>query len=118
MCSIFIKTYSRYLDYYSLTLKVVITLTRRAKLTDVRAILNTGAEVSIITLNTIIRFKIPIIYSLGIALRTIISSKSRFVRFTDNVPVIIRNSVVRTRFYIIDYPRIKIILRFPFFRKV
>ena len=96
----------------------MITLTRRAKLIDVRAILNTGVEVSIIILNTIIRFKILIIYSSGIALRTIISSKSRFVRFTDNVPVIIRNSVVQTRFYIIDYPRIKIILRFPFFRKV
>ena len=95
----------------------MITLTRRAKLTDVRATLDTGAEVSVIILNTIIRFKILIIYSLGIALRTIISSKSRFVRFTDNVPVTIRNSVVRTRFYIIDYPRIKIILRFPFFRK-
>ena len=94
MYSIFIKTYSRYLDYYLLTLKVVITLTRRAKLIDVRATLNTRVEVSVITLNTTIYFKILITYSLGIALRTIISNKSRFVRFIDNVPIIIRNLVV------------------------
>jgi len=72
----------------------VITLTRRAKLTDVRAILDTRVEVSVITLNTIIRFEILITYSLGMALRTIIGNKSRFVGFIDNVPVTIRNSVI------------------------
>jgi fumarate reductase subunit C len=94
MYLIFIETYSRYLDYYLLTPKVVITLTRRAKLIDIRAILNTRVEVSIIILNTTIYFKILITYSLGIALRTITSNKSRFVRFIDNILVIIRNLVV------------------------
>ncbi len=117
MCPIFVKSYSRYLDYYLLTPKVVITLTRRAKLTDIRAILNTRVEVSVITLNATIRFEIPITYSLGMALRTIISNKSRFVSFVDNVPIMIRNSIIQTRFYIIDCPRIKIILGFLFFRK-
>ena len=94
MYSIFIKTYSRYLNYYLLTPKVVITLTRRAKLIDVRAILNTRVEVSIITLNTTIYFKILITYSLGIALRIIISNKSRFIRFINNMLIIIKNLVV------------------------
>ena len=94
MCLIFIKTYSKYLNYYLLTPKVVITLTSRAKLTDIRATLNTSIEVSIIILNATTHFKILITYSLEIALRTIISNKSRFVGFVDNVPIIIRNLVV------------------------
>ncbi len=117
MCPIFVKSYSRYLDYYSLTPKVVITLIRRAKLTDVRAILDTRVEVSVITLDVTTRFEILITYSLGMALRTIISNKSRFVSFVDNMPITIKNSIIRIRFYIIDCLRIKIILRFPFFRK-
>ena len=72
----------------------MITLTRRAKLTDVRAILDTRVEVSVITLDTITRFEILITYSLRIALRTIISNKSRFVSFIDNVPITIRNLVI------------------------
>ena len=117
VCPIFVESYSGYSDYYSPTPKVVITLTGRAKLTDVRATLDTGAEVSVITLDAATRFEIPITYSSGMALRTIIGNKSRFVGFADNVPVTIGNSVVRTRFYIMDCPGIKIILGFPFFRK-
>ncbi len=74
--------------------KVVITLTRRAKLIDVRVILDTRIEVSIIILDTTICFEILITYSLEIALRTIISNKSRFVSFVDNVPIMIRNLVI------------------------
>jgi hypothetical protein len=44
----------------------------------------------------------------------IIRTKSRFIRFVDNITVIIRNTVIRTRFYIIKSPRIKVVLRFPF----
>src|SRR6266487_1657497 len=66
VCPIFVKSYSRYSDYYSLTPKVVITLTRRAKLIDVRAILDTRVEVSIIILDTTTRFEILITYSLEI----------------------------------------------------
>jgi len=94
VCLIFIETYSKYLDYYSLTLKVVITLTSRAKLTDVRATLDTSVEVSVIILNATICFKILITYSLRIALRTIISSKFRFISFINNILIIIRNLVV------------------------
>src|SRR5437588_6097250 len=88
---LFIKNFSRYLDYYSPTPKVIITLTGRAKLANIRATLNIGAEVSVITLDATKRFKILVTHSLGIALWTIISNKSRFVRFTDNVPIIISN---------------------------
>ena len=72
----------------------MITLTRRAKLIDIRAILDTRVKVSIIILNTTIRFKILITYSLMIVLRTIISNKSRFISFIDNILIIIRNLVI------------------------
>ena len=60
-CSI--ETYSGYSNYYSLTLKVVIILTSRVKLIDVRATLNSGVEVSIIIIDAATRFEIPITYS-------------------------------------------------------
>ena len=112
-----VENFSSYSDYHSPTLKVIITLTERAKLADIRATLNTGAEVSVIILDTAKRFKIPVTYSSGMALRTIVRNKSRFVGFADNVPVTIGNTVVRTRFYIMDCPGIKVILGFPFIRK-
>jgi hypothetical protein len=63
-----IKNYSSYLNYYSSTLKVIITIIGRGKLTNIRAILNTRAEVSYISLNAVLRFKILITYSTRIAL--------------------------------------------------
>jgi hypothetical protein len=48
--------------------KVIITLISKAKLINIRAILNTKAKVSIISLNIALRFKIPIIYNIEIAL--------------------------------------------------
>jgi len=65
---LFIKNFSRYLDYYSPTPKVIITLTGRAKLANIRATLNIGAEVSVITLDAAKRFKILVTHSLGMAL--------------------------------------------------
>ena len=109
-----IKNFLRYSDYYLLIPKVIITLIGKGKLANIRATLNTRAEVSVITLDVALRFEIPITHSSGMALRTIIGSKSRFVGFADNVAVIIGNTVVRTRFYIIDCPGIKVILGFPF----
>ena len=53
MYLIVIEIFSGYLDFYSPILKVVITLIGTTKLLDVRAILDIGAEVSIITLDTI-----------------------------------------------------------------
>jgi hypothetical protein len=44
----------------------------------------------------------------------IIRTKSRFVRFTNNITITIKNTIIRTRFYIIKSPRIKVVLRFPF----
>ena len=109
-----IKNYSSYLDYYSPAPKVIITIISRGKLADIRATLNTRIEVSYISLNVVLRFKIPITHSTKIALRTIIRTKSRFIRFIDNITVIIGNTIVKTRFYIIESPRIKVVLRFPF----
>src|SRR6266536_6415016 len=63
-----IENFSGYSDYYSPTPKVIITLTGRAKLADVRAILDTGVEVSVITLDTTKRFEILVTYSSGMAL--------------------------------------------------
>jgi hypothetical protein len=80
----------------------------------VRAILDTGAEVSYISLDAVLRFEIPITYSTRIALRTIIRTKFKFVGFIDNVTVTIENTVVRTRFYIIESPGIKVVFRFLF----
>src|SRR6266536_979898 len=63
-----IENFSSYSDYYSPTPKVIIILTERAKLANVRAILNTGVEVSVIILDTTKRFEIPVTYSSGMAL--------------------------------------------------
>jgi len=63
-----IKNFSSYLDYYSPTLKVIITIVGRGKLTNIRAILNTRVEVNYISLNIVLRFEILITYSTGIAL--------------------------------------------------
>src|SRR6266487_1566482 len=112
-----VENFSSYSDYYSPTPKVIITLTGRAKLANVRATLDIGAEVSVITLDAAKRFEIPVTHSSGMALQTIVRNKSRFVGFTDNVLVIIGNTVVRTWFYIIDCPGIKVILGFLFIQK-
>ena len=112
-----IENFSGYSDYHSLILKVIITIIGRGKLTDVRVILDTGVEVSYISLDVVLRFEILITYSTRIALRTIIRTKSKFVGFTDNVAVIIKNTIVRTRFYIIESPGIKVVLGFLFIQK-
>jgi hypothetical protein len=109
-----IENFFNYSDYHSLTLKVIITIIGRGKLIDVRAILDTGVEVNCISLDAVLRFEIPITYSTGIALRTIIRTKSKFVGFIDNVIVTIKNTIVRTRFYIIKSLGIKVVLGFLF----
>jgi hypothetical protein len=48
--------------------KVIITLVNRGKLANMRATLNIRAKVSIISLNTALRFEILITYSIRIAL--------------------------------------------------
>ena len=70
-----------------------------------------------IILDTILWFEILIIYSSSIVLRTIIRDRLRFIGFVDNISITIRNSIIWTWFYIIDYSRIKVILRFPFIYK-
>ena len=49
-----IEDYSRYTDYYLLTPKVVVTLTRKTKLIDIRAMLDTRVEVSVMSLDIVI----------------------------------------------------------------
>ena len=63
-----IKNYSGYLDHYSPALKVIITIAGRGKLTNIRVTLDTRAEVSCISLDVVLRFKILITYSIRIAL--------------------------------------------------
>jgi hypothetical protein len=109
-----LKNFSSYLDYYLPTPKVVITIAGKSKLANVRATLNTGVEVSIISLDTAVRFKIPIIHSMGMALQIIIRTKSRFIRFSDNITITIRNTIIKTRLYIMDSPSIKVVLGFLF----
>ena len=104
-------------SYFLLTLKVVITIPSRTKVTDVRATLNTGAEVSYITLEVVTLLELPITRSQTIALKTITGVKSRFVSFANNITVAIGNYVINNKFYIIDAPSMKVILGFPFFHK-
>jgi hypothetical protein len=63
-----IKNYSGYLDHHSPAPKVIITIVGRGKLTNIRVTLDTKAEVSCISLDVVLRFKIPITYSTRIAL--------------------------------------------------
>ena len=84
----------RYIDYYSVMPKVIITLTSRAKLTNIRVILNTSTKVSMIILDTILWFEILITYSSSIVLRIIIRNRLKFIRFADNIPITIRNSII------------------------
>jgi hypothetical protein len=48
-------------------LKVIITLINKGKLTNIKVILNTKVEVSIISFNIALRFKILITYNIKIA---------------------------------------------------
>jgi hypothetical protein len=48
-------------------LKVIIIIISRSKLINIRVILNTKAEVNIISLNIALRFKILITYNIKIA---------------------------------------------------
>ena len=43
-----------YIDYYLVIPKIIITLTSRVKLTNIRVILNTSTKVSMIILDTIL----------------------------------------------------------------
>ena len=103
--------------FYLLTPKIIITILENTKISNVRATLDSEAEVSCITLETAIRLGLPITKSQSMALKTITGTKSRFIGYADNIAVTVGDLVVRTRFYIIDIPATKIILGFPFFRK-
>jgi hypothetical protein len=48
--------------------KVIIIIAGKSKLINIKVILNIEAEVSVISLDIIVRFKILITYSTGIAL--------------------------------------------------
>jgi hypothetical protein len=76
--------------------KVIIILISRGKLTNIRAILNIKAKVSIISLNIALRFKILITYTTKIALKTIIKNKSKFIKFINNIAIIIKNTIIKT----------------------
>jgi hypothetical protein len=48
--------------------KVIIIITGKSKLINIKVILNIRVKVNIIFLNIIVRFKIPITYNIKIAL--------------------------------------------------
>jgi hypothetical protein len=104
-------------SYHSPTPKLVVTMPGRTTISDVRATLDTGAEVSCMTLEAAVKLELAITNSHNMALKTITGTRSRFLGFADNIPVAVGNCVVHTRFYIMDTPGVKIILGFPFFRK-
>jgi hypothetical protein len=63
-----LENFSSYLDYYLSIPKVIIIIINKSKLINIRIILNIEIEVNIISLDIVIRFKIPIIYNIRIAL--------------------------------------------------
>jgi hypothetical protein len=63
-----LENFSSYLDYYLFIPKVIIIIADKSKLINIKTILNIGVKVNIISLNIAIRFKISIIYNIGIAL--------------------------------------------------
>ena len=77
-----------------------------------RVILDIGVEVSYISLNIVLKFKISITHNIKIAFRTIIKIKFKFIGFIDNVTIIIENIIIKTRFYIIKSLRIKVVFKF------
>ena len=79
-----------------------------------KAILNIKAEVNYISLNTVLKFEIPITYNIKITFRMIIKIKFKFIKFINNIIVIIKNTVIKTRFYIIKSLKIKVVFKFPF----
>ena len=72
----------------------MIILIKKIKLIDVKVILNIKAKVNIIMLDVAICFEILIIYSLGMILRIIIDNKFRFIRFINNILIIIKNLII------------------------
>jgi len=44
----------------------------------------------------------------------IIKIKFKFIKFINNIIVIIKNTVIKTRFYIIKSLKIKVVFKFPF----
>ena len=80
--------------------------------------MNNEIKINIINLNAIERFKILIIYNKRINLRIIIKNKFKFINYINNFLITIENSIIKTRFYIINKINIKIILGFLFMRKI
>ena len=72
----------------------MIIIIKRVKLINIKVIFDIKAKVNIIILNVAICFKILIIYSLKIALKIILNNKSKFIRFIDNILIIIKNLIV------------------------
>ena len=72
----------------------MIIIIKRVKLINVKAIFNIKAKVNIIIFNVTMHFKILITYSLRITLKIILNNKFKFIRFINNVLIIIKNLIV------------------------
>jgi len=95
----------------------VVTILKNTKISNVKATLDSGTEISCITLKTAIRLGLLITKNQSMALKIITKIKSRFIGYANNIAVIVGDLIVCIWFYIIDIPNTKIILSFPFFRK-
>ena len=63
-----IENFFNYLNYYSFIFKVIIILTDKNKLIDIRITFNIKAEVSYISFNIVLKFEILITYNNKITL--------------------------------------------------
>ena len=103
--------------FHLLTLKIVVTIFRNIKISNVKVTFDNEAKVSCIILETAIRLSLSITKSQSIALKIITKTKYCFIGYADNIAITVEDLVIRTWFYIINIPGTKIILGFLFFRK-
>jgi len=82
--------------FHLLTPIIVITIPRNIKINNVKATLDSGAEVSCITLKTAIRLNLSITKSQSIALKTITKTKFCFINYADNIAITIKDLIIRT----------------------
>src|SRR5271155_3550336 len=92
----------------------MIIIIKRVKLINVKVIFNIKVKVNIIIFNVIICFKILITYSLKIALKTIFNNKFKFIKFINNILLLL---LILTLIYNYNEELLYIRLRKPLMNK-
>ena len=72
----------------------MVTILGNTKISDVKATLNSEAEVSCIILEMAIRLSLSITKSQSMALKIITKTKSCFIGYADNIAVIVGDLVI------------------------